>query len=157
MSLFYQKQNQFVFSISLIFIYTSYAASIVALLQSTSHNIRTLSDLLNSDIELGVEDTPYARPYFRNENETIRQQITRKKIEPPNQPARYYNMSYGIQRLRSEFFAFHTEEGIGYKHIQRTFLESEKCGLMMIDYLRIGYPYYAIPKNTAYREMVKIK
>lgn len=47
-----------------LFLYTSYSANIVALLQSSSNQIRTLSDLLNSKLELGVEDQPYTRYYF---------------------------------------------------------------------------------------------
>lgn len=142
---------------ALIFVYTSYSASIVALLQSTSDSIQTLSDLLYSDIKLGVEDVGYSRPFFRNEDEPIRQQITRKKIEPPNQPQHYYNMSYGIQRVRLEFFAYHTEMGIGYKHIQNTFLEHEKCSLKTIEYFRMGMAHIPIPKHVPYKEMMKIK
>lgn len=50
--------------IILMFLYTSYSANIVALLQSTTDSIRTLEDLLNSRITLGVEDIVYAHYYF---------------------------------------------------------------------------------------------
>lgn len=50
--------------ISLMFLYTSYSANIVALLQSTTDSIRTIEDLLNSRIKLGVEDIVYAHYYF---------------------------------------------------------------------------------------------
>lgn len=50
--------------ISLMFLYTSYSANIVALLQSTTDSIRTLDDLLSSRIKLGVEDIVYAHYYF---------------------------------------------------------------------------------------------
>ena len=46
---------------SAVFIFTSYTASIVALLQSTSKIIQTLSDLLNSNMDLGVEDTNHTQ------------------------------------------------------------------------------------------------
>lgn len=51
--------------ISLMFLYTSYSANIVALLQSTTDSIRTVEDLLNSRIKLGVEDIIYAHYYFK--------------------------------------------------------------------------------------------
>lgn len=54
----------FLVFLAFLFLYTSYSASIVALLQSSSNNIRTLSDLLNSKLELGVDDVPYNRYYF---------------------------------------------------------------------------------------------
>lgn len=48
----------------LMFMYTSYSANIVALLQSTTDSIKTLDDLLKSRISLGVEDIVYAHYYF---------------------------------------------------------------------------------------------
>ena len=54
----------FIVFLAFLFLYTSYSAYIVALLQSTSNRIRTLSDLLNSKLELGVEDVSYNRYYF---------------------------------------------------------------------------------------------
>lgn len=50
--------------ITLLFLYTSYTANIVALLQSTTNSIRTLEDLLKSQLEFGVDDTPYNHYYF---------------------------------------------------------------------------------------------
>lgn len=52
--------------ITLMFLYTSYSANIVALLQSTADNIRTLDDLQNSRIKLGVEDIVYSYHYFNS-------------------------------------------------------------------------------------------
>lgn len=50
--------------ITLMFLYTSYSANIVALLQSTTDTIKTAEDMLNSRISVGVEDIVYARHYF---------------------------------------------------------------------------------------------
>lgn len=47
-----------------LFLHTSYSANIVALLQSSSNDIKTLADLLNSKLELGAEDTPYNRQHL---------------------------------------------------------------------------------------------
>jgi ionotropic glutamate receptor len=55
----------FIFTLTtLMFLYTSYSANIVALLQSTTDSIKTLDDLLHSRIKLGVEDIVYAHYYF---------------------------------------------------------------------------------------------
>lgn len=48
----------------MMFLYTSYSANVVALLQSTTDSVRSLQDLLKSRIALGVEDIVYARYYF---------------------------------------------------------------------------------------------
>lgn len=50
--------------VTLMFLYTSYSANIVALLQSTTDSIKTVEHLLNSRIKLGVEDIVYAHHYF---------------------------------------------------------------------------------------------
>lgn len=49
---------------ALMFLYTSYAANIVSLLQMPSTKIKTLADLLHSRLELGVHDTVFNRFYF---------------------------------------------------------------------------------------------
>lgn len=48
----------------LMFLYTSYSANIVALLQSPSTRIKTLQDLYDSRLEIGVDDTVFNRYYF---------------------------------------------------------------------------------------------
>lgn len=48
----------------LMFLYTSYAANIVALLQSPSSRIKTLKDLYESRLEIGVDDTLFNRYFF---------------------------------------------------------------------------------------------
>lgn len=50
--------------VSLMFLYTSYSANIVALLQSSSTSIQTLNDLLNSRLQVGVDDTVFNHFYF---------------------------------------------------------------------------------------------
>lgn len=50
--------------VALMFLYTSYSANIVALLQSTTDSIKTVDDLQNSRIKLGVEDIVYSYHYF---------------------------------------------------------------------------------------------
>lgn len=48
-----------------LFLYTSYSAYLVALLQSSSQNIRSLKDLLESNIQLGAEEIVYNHFYFK--------------------------------------------------------------------------------------------
>lgn len=50
--------------VSFMFLYTSYSANIVALLQSSSTSIQTLQDLLNSRLQVGVDDTVFNHFYF---------------------------------------------------------------------------------------------
>jgi ionotropic glutamate receptor len=63
----------------------------------------------------------------------------------------------GVSRLRAGMFAFFTEESPIYKHIGDTFLEHEKCGLVDIEYVRFADPFLALPKNSPYREIMRVK
>lgn len=47
-----------------MFLFTSYTANIIVLLQSKDMKIKTLDDLLDSKFELGADDTIYNRFYF---------------------------------------------------------------------------------------------
>lgn len=48
------------------------------------------------------------------------------------------------------------EVGVGYKIIGEKYREDEKCGLQEIQYLEVTDPWYAIKKNSSYKEMFKI-
>lgn len=148
---------KFVFCMSAVFVFTSYTASIVALLQSTSKSIQTLSDLLNSNMELGVEDTPYAPHYFSSETERIRKKIYETKVAPPNEQPHFVNATYGISMLRKGFYAFHMIKEVAYKHIKKTFYEHEKCGLVEITYLQETFPMHVLPKNSPFKEIFKVR
>lgn len=54
----------FIIYLALMFLYVSYSAAIVALLQSPSNRINSLEDLLNSRLKMGADDTVFNRYYF---------------------------------------------------------------------------------------------
>lgn len=49
------------------------------------------------------------------------------------------------------------EASPGYKLVEDTFYEHEKCGLTEIDFLNVIDPWYAISKNSPYKEILKVK
>ncbi|KAJ8964546.1 hypothetical protein NQ314_004843, partial [Rhamnusium bicolor] len=110
--------------ISLMFLYTSYSANIVALLQSSSTSIQTLEDLLKSRIQVGVDDTVFNRFYFPNSIEPVRRAIYLQKVAPPGKKDRFMSMEEGVRRMRQGLFAFHMETGPGYKIVSELFSRS---------------------------------
>uniref|UniRef100_A0A182Y0V0 Ionotropic glutamate receptor C-terminal domain-containing protein n=1 Tax=Anopheles stephensi TaxID=30069 RepID=A0A182Y0V0_ANOST len=140
----------------LMFLYASYSANIVALLQSPSTKIQTLEDLLASRLKFGVHDTVFNRHYFTHATEPTRKALYEQKIRRPYGPDAFIALEQGIDRIRHGLYAFHVEQGVGYKVISETYQEDEKCGLQEIQYLQVVDPYYAIQKNSSYKEMVKI-
>lgn len=141
---------------ALMFMYASYSANIVALLQSPSNKIKTLEDLYNSRLEMGVDDTVFNHYYFAHSEETIRAKIYADKIRGKGGSEHFYNLTQGVTKVRDGLFAFHMEVGVGYKILLETFQEDEKCGLQEIQYLQVIDPFYAIQKNSSYKELFKI-
>nr|ALR72541.1 ionotropic receptor IR2 [Colaphellus bowringi] len=142
--------------VSLMFLYTSYSANIVALLQSSSTSIQTLEDLLKSRLQVGVDDTVFNRFYFPNASEAVRRAIYLQKVAPPGKKENFMSIEEGVKRMRQGLFAFHMETGPGYKLVGEMFHESEKCGLKEIQYLQVIDPWLAIQKNSSYKELLKI-
>ncbi|XP_075973045.1 uncharacterized protein LOC142974531 [Anticarsia gemmatalis] len=142
--------------LALMFLYTSYSANIVALLQSSSSHIKTLDDLLHSRIKFGVHDTVFNRYYFSTATEPTRKAIYEKKVAPPGTTPNFMTMDEGVIQMRKGLFAFHMETGVGYKFVGKYFNEGEKCGLREIQYLQVIDPWLAVRKNSPYREMFKI-
>lgn len=54
-------------------------------------------------------------------------------------------------------FAFFMELRPGYKYIEDTFEEHEKCDIMEIEFLEVSDPWYAMRKFSPYKEMLKVK
>ncbi|RVE44730.1 hypothetical protein evm_010634 [Chilo suppressalis] len=142
--------------LALMFLYTSYSANIVALLQSSSSKIRNLDDMLHSRLKFGVHDTVFNRYYFSTATEPVRKAIYEKKVAPPGTKPRFMTMDEGVIKMRKGLFAFHMETGVGYKFVGKYFNEGEKCGLKEIQYLQVIDPWLAVRKNTPYKEMFKI-
>ncbi|XP_033608435.1 uncharacterized protein LOC111867100 [Cryptotermes secundus] len=142
----------FVLFITVIFMYTAYSACIVALLQSSTTGIRTLKDLLDSGLTLGVEDAVYNRHYFPAATDPVRRAIYKKVT-----PDRFMALEEGLKRVRKGLYAFHVELGPGYQVISETFLEEEKCGLQTINFLiEIVEPWVGVSKTTPFVEILSI-
>ncbi|XP_059610088.1 glutamate receptor 2-like [Phlebotomus argentipes] len=148
--------SSFFLFLSMFFLYTSYTANIVALLQSTTTSISTLQDLLDSNMDLGVEDIVYNRHYFSTMTEPVRKTIYDTRIAPPGKKDKFMSLNDGVAGIRRGLFAFFSECAKSYQMIEETFYEHEKCGLMEIKYLFTTDPWLAIAKNSPYKEVMKV-
>ncbi|XP_020292987.1 protein PTHB1-like [Pseudomyrmex gracilis] len=137
-------------------LYASYTANIVALMQSTTDSIKTVSDLLYSSLILGVHDTVYNRHYFKSFQDPIRRKTYEQKIEPKGRTfSAWMSLEEGLRRVKNEHFAFHAPRGPTYQIMRQTYQEEEKCGITEIDYLNLIYPIFATPKQSPYLEILK--
>ncbi|KAL4712321.1 hypothetical protein ACJJTC_004083 [Scirpophaga incertulas] len=139
-----------------LLLFSSYSASIVALLQSSSKQIRTLSDLLNSKLQMGVEDSPYNRYFFSIETEPIRKAVYDKKIAPKGAKPNFFSLEDGIKKMQTEPFAYHMNKGVGYLLVEKFFQEDEKCGLQEIPYFFDANIFITCRKRTPYKEIFRV-
>ncbi|KAG6457190.1 hypothetical protein O3G_MSEX010159 [Manduca sexta] len=142
--------------VALTILYAAYSANIVVLLRAPSSSVRTLPDLLNSPIKLGASDFEYNRYFFKKLNEPIRKAIYDKKIAPKGKKPNFYTMEEGVERIRQGLFAFHMELNPGYRLIQETYREDEKCDLVEIDYINEIDPWVPGQKRSPFNNLFKI-
>ncbi|CAH0401150.1 unnamed protein product [Chilo suppressalis] len=142
--------------LALTILYAAYSANIVVLLRAPSSSVRTLSDLLNSPLKLGASDFEYNRYFFKKLNEPIRKAIYDKKIAPKGKKPNFYSMKEGVEKIRRGLFAFHMESNPGYRLIQETYQEDEKCDLVEIDYINEIDPWVPGQKKSPYKDLFKI-
>ncbi|XP_063974415.1 glutamate receptor ionotropic, kainate 4-like isoform X2 [Diachasmimorpha longicaudata] len=135
-------------------LYAAYAANIVALLQSTSDSIKSVEDLMNSPLKLGIQDIVYNRHYFGSFEDPLRKEFYERRVQ--KQPDIWLPLADGISRMRNELFAFHTDLTTGYDVVQSTYGEDEKCGFEEIDYLYVSDPAFAIKRKSPYREIFRV-
>lgn len=55
---------------------------------------------------------------FQAATEPVRRALYLQKVAPPGQEPKFYSMTDGVKRLRSDHFAFHMETGVGYKIVR---------------------------------------
>lgn len=138
-------------------IFTSYSASIVALLQSPSHSINDINDLIASPLKLSVQDAGYTRYNFMRENISILQKVYNEMVKPRGKDGWIYDEASGIEKVRTELFAFLVESVSAYRVIARTYTESEKCSLSEIQLIRLPMNTVSVERNSGYKELFKQK
>ncbi|XP_055325383.1 glutamate receptor ionotropic, kainate 2-like [Sitodiplosis mosellana] len=137
-------------------LFTSYSASIVALLQSPSESIHTLDDLLASPLTLALKDTRSVRRIFSSDDShRILRMVYAKKIEPMGTDAWIADESIGIGKVRASLFAFLVDTPSAYNVIQRTYSELEKCRLSEIKVFPLPMNTITVARNSAYKELIK--
>ena len=59
------RTSVFVADLTALFLFTSYSANVVALLQSSVNSITTLEDFVQSPLKLGIQNVSYNRIFFQ--------------------------------------------------------------------------------------------
>ncbi|CAH2089187.1 unnamed protein product [Euphydryas editha] len=145
----------FVVFTALMALYAAYSANIVVLLQAPSNTIKTLEQLANSKMTIAALDVDYNRFVLKAEKDPIRHLIY-KKIEPEKGTAQYYSLNEGVERVRQGLFAFHSITDSVYRRMEETYLETEKCDIMEVDFMNALDPFVPVYKHSPYLELLRV-
>lgn len=134
-------------------LFTSYSASIVALLQSPINFITTIDDLITSPLTVGMHRVEYAQNIVHANNSGV-MKLYNEKVLPQDEKGWIDDPVVGIERIRTELFAFQVDSPSAYKAIGKTFTESEKCSLTELQMIVLPTTTFLLERNSGYRELM---
>ncbi|CAD0203326.1 unnamed protein product [Chrysodeixis includens] len=141
----------FVYTVTL---YQYYNATIVSsLLLEPPRDIRTLKDLLHSDLKAGAHDIVYDRDYFKRTTDPIAIMLYQKKMamSPHNN---FFTPEEGIAMVKKGGFAFHIDTTVAFPIIKATFKEREICDTNLVQMYPLQRMGVVIRKNSPYKEHI---
>lgn len=136
-------------------LFTSYSASIVALLQSPSVMIKNLEDLIASPLKVYIHDSNFARFTVLKPNDSMVNKLYEAKIRDLGDKAWIGDSTIGIQRMRKELIAFQIDGPTAYKAISLTFTEAEKCSLSELQMFNLPLTTIPVERNSGYKELIR--
>uniref|UniRef100_A0A8W7PR71 Ionotropic glutamate receptor C-terminal domain-containing protein n=1 Tax=Anopheles coluzzii TaxID=1518534 RepID=A0A8W7PR71_ANOCL len=142
--------------------YQYYSASIVGtLLMEQPKSIKTLRNLIDSRLTLGIEDIPYSRDYFVRTTDADSLELHRTRIEyyepkTGRNESNFLAAADGLQLVREGGYAFHVAISAAYRIIRLTFSEREICELSEIDMFPVWSQWMVaiVQKNSPYRDVI---
>ncbi|XP_045463511.1 ionotropic receptor 75a-like isoform X2 [Harmonia axyridis] len=152
--------SRFLFFMILILsflLYNYYTSSIVsALLNAKPREPTSYKDLIRSGLELGIQMAPYTFTIFEtNMNPDI--QAIRKLVFPDRGKPHVWNVTDGIEKIRTGPYAYHMESSIGYFLIAKTFDAGAICELSdKIALIPASYLSFYLKKDSQYKNLLKI-
>ncbi|XP_069681535.1 ionotropic receptor 75a-like [Periplaneta americana] len=115
-----------------LFLFTSYSANIVALLQTTSSAFKSIKDLTHSPMIIGVENQTYNRVYMKETTDPELREFYLRKVAPLGEKI-YRHATIGMADIKQTMHAFQVDTTAAYKIMSETYEEHEKCGLQEVD------------------------
>lgn len=134
-----------------MFLFVSYSANVVVLLQSTG-DISDLNALLKSRMKAGAANVSYMVYYLYNLKEPLHRELYDKKIGPGG----FYSPETGLEMVQKGFFAFQTVLAPAYDYIRSTFTDYEICSLQELEgFMENMKAYYFIKKRSHLKEIAR--
>ncbi|XP_050060032.1 glutamate receptor ionotropic, kainate glr-3-like [Aphis gossypii] len=139
-----------------VFFYTSYSASIAALVQSNSNSIKSIKDIVESSMTFSTQISPYGKRYFEETEDSDLKKLYKTKMVPYGNKA-FVKTAEGMERIRTEFHGFMVEIMSAYQTISKEWREEEKCALGEIQLFKLPLLSIALVKKSGHKDIFKQK
>jgi len=141
--------------------YNYYTSIVVSKLlgQPIKSNIRTLQQLADSSLEVGIEPTVYTRTYVETSEEAdVRSLYRNKVLGSKRSPDRIWMPTEdGIKSVRDqEGFVYITGVATGYEFVRKHFLPHQICELNEIPLRDASHTHSVVAKKSPYAELFKL-
>ncbi|XP_024081270.1 uncharacterized protein LOC106673514, partial [Cimex lectularius] len=126
------------------------AATLHGLLTPAPNSIQTVEQLLKSQLmELGIIKDNYLTNYSKSWGFILKPE-TRAKLEKEKITQ---TVEKGVEKVRTERFAFCTDDHAVYWEVSRKFSDSEKCEITEIETINPFPVCLTVEKNSSYKEL----
>ncbi|PSN36611.1 Ionotropic receptor 75d [Blattella germanica] len=139
-----------------VFVLTSYSASIVSLLQTSSDAINTLSELMDSGLHLSMRDIGFNTNYANDTTDPVIRRLYRDYLFAQPYHKAFTTQEEGVEKIRTGLNAFHGDAG-AYKVMSDTFEEYDKCRLKEIKMYSTDKLAFPVKKGSQFREHITQK
>uniref|UniRef100_A0A1A9URY2 Uncharacterized protein n=1 Tax=Glossina austeni TaxID=7395 RepID=A0A1A9URY2_GLOAU len=138
--------------------YTSVVVSIL-LGSPVKSKIKTMSDLADSNLDVGLEPLPFTYSYLNSSTLPEVKRFVRHKVAPKLHTNNlWFSAQEGIMRVRDRpGFVFVFEVSTGYNLIERTYEATEICDLNEVLFRPDTQLVTHLHRNSSYREIVRLK
>ncbi|KAJ1530826.1 hypothetical protein ONE63_005673 [Megalurothrips usitatus] len=133
------------------FIFTSFGAFIVALLQAPATPLGSPKELLASPIKISAMDVAFIHAWFRPVRGVVGD-IFVKKIKKHERPG-FLPVWEGIELVRRRGYGYQAEMNEAYHEIQEKFTETEKCDLFEMELFPSEAQIIVTVEKSPYREV----
>lgn len=139
-------------------IYQFYSSFIVgSLLTMPPKTINNLRQLIDSNLQVGIEDLTYNTDFFQTSNERLTLELYNKKVHNGKSGGNFYSLEDGITLMKKGRFAYHFDTSYGYKIIVETFSNDEICELhQMLLFPQIPLSVSVI-KRSPFKELIMVE
>ncbi|KAK6625171.1 hypothetical protein RUM43_005462 [Polyplax serrata] len=138
-----------------VVLFSLYSACIVALLQSSSTAISSIKDMTESNFEVGIQaHFPFFDVLMKEATHPVLKRYYSKKIQHKRGKT-HFDLREGIEKMRTDLFAFEVELNAGYSLISQTYQDKEKCGVRIIDLMPKPYICMPIAKKSSYKKIFR--